>query len=118
MGPDNVVEGQRMPMAFVGIRGALHLKKPEWLATWQPFNKTITFDPLPKRRALLKGPGESFVRTAPAMNGGELARLGVNAMLELSAPYHRLRHKDEERDIIYEQPEDDSSIDRFLGGDG
>jgi hypothetical protein len=117
IGPEHVIPGARIPMAFVGYRSAIHRNKMEELATWQPFDKTISLDPRPKRTPLPRRDGEDFIRTQPAMNVGKLTHLGVNAMLELSAPYKRLRHKDQERDIYHEQPEHDTTLERFLGAE-
>lgn len=116
IGPSEVTAGRSAPRAFVGIRGALHLKKPEWIGTWQPVDKTLVFDPRPKRLPLAEVAGETFVRTVPAPIYGALTSLGVSAALELSAPYDRLHIKDQEKDFSFEQPDFTDPIANLVDG--
>jgi hypothetical protein len=97
--------GHTVPRVFVGIRSGLHRGRPEEIGTWQPVNKTVSFAPEPRRVRTKRRRGEMFVRTLPAMNDDRMADLGVNAMLELSAPYRRLARKDAIKDLYHEQPD-------------
>ena len=114
IGPEHLVEGAAMPMAYVGYRAALYRGRPEEVGTWQPFQKKISFNPSPKRVAIPGDEGKSLVRTRPAPTGGKLVRFGIDEPLELSAPYRRLQVKDQEREIYYEQPDRDIRVEQFL----
>lgn len=117
IGPEYLVAGAAMPMAYVGYRAALYRGHPEEIGTWQPFQKKISFNPGPKRIAIAGDGGQRLVRTRPTPTGGKLAHLGIDAPLELSAPYRRQRVKDYEREIYYEQPDRDLRLERFLAPD-
>jgi hypothetical protein len=117
IGPDNVLPGQSVPKVFVGLRTGFHLRKPHLIGTWQPLNKTISFTPEPKRLRTPRKRGESFVRTVPAMNDERLSGLGINPMLELSAPYRRNVRKHDAKDLYFEQPDHVDLMDVLAGED-
>jgi hypothetical protein len=118
IGASTMAPGEHVPSAFIGVRGALHLNKPEWLGTWQPIEKTVAFDPRPKRLPLAQRTGVMFVRTVPAPISGPLEVLGLTAALELSAPYDRIRVKDQEKDFSFEQPDYTEPISNLVDGVG
>jgi hypothetical protein len=112
---DHLLPGARVPMVFVGYRSGVQRNRPDEIATWQPFEKTVRFDPRPKRVPLDGSRDDGFIRTIPAPNGGHLNALGVDATLELSAPYQRLQRKEQEKDLVYEQPDHVQGLHEFLG---
>ncbi len=117
-GPEQCRTGQKTPMLFMALKSALHRNQPELAATWFPVEKTVSFDPRPKREPLPRRPAETFVRTLPAMNGDNPAPLGVMPKISVpSAPYRRGLRRGFDKDLYFDQPDHVDGLAQVVGED-
>jgi hypothetical protein len=115
-GPEYVMPSQPVPMLFRGLRTALHRGQLGMAGTWAPVDQVVSFAPEPKRDRTRQVRGETFVRTTPPMNGGAPSRLGLLPIVtQLSAPYRRLSRKQEEKDLLYDQPDYHDGLAHLVG---
>ncbi len=117
-GPDLVTDGQPIPRLFIGLKTAFHRGQPELAGTWVPVEKTLRFDPRPKREPTRQRRRETFIRTVPAMNGDAPSPFGVMPRItKPSAPYRKLAAKDEDKHLHHDQPDHVDGQAQLVGDD-
>jgi DNA polymerase type B, organellar and viral len=117
-GPKHCGPGHAVPMLFMALKSAFHRNQPELAGTWFPVEKTVSFDPRPKREPLPRRAGETFVRTMPAMNGNDPSPLGVMPKITVpSAPYRRGSGNRLDKDLYFDQPDHVDGLAQLVGDD-
>ncbi len=115
-GPAHRQPGHKVPMLFMGLKSAFHRNQPELAGTWFPVEKTVSFDPRPKREPLPRRSGETFIRTMPAMNGSNPSPLGVLPKITVpSAPYRRGTNRGIDKDLYHDQPDHVDGLAQLVG---
>ena len=115
-GPEHCRPGQSPPMLFMALKSAFHRNQLELAGTWFPVEKTVSFDPRPKREPMPRRPGETFVRTLPA--GSNPSPLGVMPKITApSAPYRRGSGDRSDKDMYYDQPDHVDGLAQLVGDD-